>query len=142
MTWYQTLITALVSIAFTKLMDFLTAKAEERREFRKIRRKLAMEEIDILKNEIGQIYELASNWASYNQKQNHYIQFFNEEYRLLGKFHKYGNIAQKARDVLHWSKIIASDERDHASSVIEAKSQLHSSFKEFTNECEKYLNSI
>lgn len=141
MTWYQTLINAFISMFKAKFIDVYYAILMEKRKFREKRRNLALKEIEEARKQIGIIYELAANWNDFEIKRQRYIKFFENEHILIGRLHKYGNLANIARDVIHYCKIVASDEMNKDTSVIEDKKLLYTKFKEFQNACDTYLDS-
>lgn len=142
MTWWQTLMVALITYAFTKFVDLAISFATERREFRKHRRDLALTDIEQLKDEIGTFYELAANWKGFDQKQSSYIEAFKADHELIGRINKYPPVAQAARDTIHWCKIVASDERQGANSTVENKKELSEKYRNFLGQCDEYLSSL
>lgn len=94
MTWWQTLIVALLTLIVTKSMDLLIAWFTEKREFDRHRREKSIEEIEVLKNEIGKLFELAANWKAFGGKQRSYLANFENDHELVGRYNKYPSIAQ------------------------------------------------
>jgi hypothetical protein len=72
MVWWQTLVVVLSTLVITKTVDFVISVYAEKRNFKKMRRELALKEIEELKNEVGIIYELAANWMAYKEKEEAY----------------------------------------------------------------------
>jgi hypothetical protein len=142
MTWWQTLIVALSTLIVTKTVDFIISKFSEKRDFSKFRREKTSDEIETLKNEIGVLYELAANWKSFQDKQKSYLTNFENDHELVGKFNKYPSISQSARDMVHWCRIVASDEMKDADDLIENKKVLGEKFKKFIDTCDVYLKSL
>lgn len=142
MVWWQTLVVALSTLVLTKTVDIVISVYAEKRNFKKMRRELALKEIEELKNEVGIIYELAANWMAYKEKEEAYKSKFLTDYHMVGKYNKYPVVAQAARDVIHWCKIVASDERESGYELIKNKNELGEKFKLFLVACEDYLETV
>jgi hypothetical protein len=142
MVWWQTLIVVLSTLVITKTVDFVISIYAEKRNFKKMRRELALKEIEELKNEVGIIYELAANWMAYKEKEEAYRSKFFTDYQLVGKYNKYPSIAQAARDAVHWCKIVADDERKSGDDLMKNKKELGEKFKLFLIACEDYLEKL
>lgn len=142
MNWWQTLIVALSTLIVTKLIDLFVSKFTEKREFNKFRREKISDEIEVLKNEIGKLFELAANWKSFEEKQRSYLTNFQNDHELIGKLNKYPSIAQAARDTVHWCIIVASCEMRQTDDLIENKKELGEKFKKFLTACDDYMNSL
>jgi len=122
--------------------DRRTSQVSHQREgWKKHRRERALQDIDELKDRIGALYELASSWKGFEQKKKHYLTAFQDDHTLLGRFHKYGSVAQAARDVLHWCMFVMDAERG-AGGTRELKTQLNNKHKAFLCECENHLDSL
>ncbi len=87
-------------------------------------------------------YELAGNWKNYESKQQQYEKAFEADHILVGRLHKYGDVAQAARDIVHWCKIVASEERELAKNRADTKSELAEKHRHFLAACNKYLDSL
>ena len=142
MTGYEALSVALITYVVTKSFDLVLSIFTEKWEFKKSRRNHIFKEIEELKNTVGVIYELAANWAAYENKQDFYIEKFANDHELIGKFTKYPEVANAARDVVHYCKISAHAEKTHETDVIESKKQLHEKYKSFLSVCENYINQL
>ena len=141
MTWWQALIIALATYAVTKGVDVWVSLLSEKREFRKRRRDLALSDIEKLKDEVGALYELAANWRSYESKRDNYAQAFEADHLLIGRMHKYGDVAKAAKDTVHWCKIVASEEQEGSSGTTHSKSKLAEKHKQFLAACEEFLDA-
>ena len=104
MEWWQTLLVALSTYAFTKTVDHWLSISKEKREFKKLRREKMLEEIEDLKDEVGRYYELTANWKLHEMKTDKYRDMMTEDDNLIGKYNKYPEIANSARDIIHWCK--------------------------------------
>jgi len=144
MNWWQTLIVVLSTYVVTKLIDLIISRVSEKREFQKFRRNDIYHEVEELKNEIGKLYELASNWKAFNKKQKSYLTSFENDHELIGKFNKYPPIANTARDTVHWCKIVASIEMNYTShgDLVENKKELGEKYKLFLKTCDEYINNL
>jgi len=142
MNWWQTLIVALSTYVVTKGIDFVISIVSEKKEFKKFRREKIYNEIEELKNEIGKLYELAANWKAFEEKQKSYLTNFENDHELIGKYNKYPNIANTARDAIHWCKIVASSEMKHTNNLIENKKELGEKYVLFIQACEEHLNNL
>ncbi len=142
MTWWQPLIVALSTLVVAKLLDLFVARFNEKREFNKFRRQKEFDEIETLKDEIGKLIELTSNWKSFEEKQQLYIEEFENDHKIIGKFNKYPSIAQAARDTVHWCSIVASCEMKHTDDLIENKTELRNKFRIFLSACDNYMDSM
>lgn len=108
MTWWEALLVALTTYVVTKGGDIVASHLFEGREFRKKRRDFALTDIQELKDEVGLIVELAANWKSYESKENHYRALLDRDHIILGRLQKCGQeVAQAARDTLHWCMLVA-----------------------------------
>ena len=142
MNWWQTLIVALSTYVVTKVIDFVISIISEKREFKKFRREKIYNEIEELKNEIGKLYELAANWKAFEEKQKSYLTNFENDHELIGKYNKYPNIANTARDTVHWCRIVASSEMRQTDNLIENKKELGGKYGLFLQACDEYLNNL
>jgi hypothetical protein len=142
MEWWQTLIVALATYSVTKSIDLWVSIKSEKREFKKLRRELCLKDIEQIKDEVGIIYELASNWRHFQEKQTAYIQYFESDHELIGRVHKYPIIVQATRQLLHWCKVTANEEQDASREVIIHKEELAKKHKLFLEQCEKVLESL
>jgi len=142
MNWWQALIVALSTLVVSKVVDLFESWFKEKREFNKFRREKINDEIEALKNEIGKLFELASNWKSFEEKQRSYLTNFENDHELIGKFNKYPSIAQAARDTVHWCRIVASCEMRYTNNLIENKKELGEKFRKFLITCDDYMNSM
>ncbi len=146
MIWIELLkvpvIIVLLTIIVTKLLDLLTSLLNEKREFKKYIRNKSYNEIEELKEELGKLVELASNWKGYDQKEAEYRKNFVNDHELIGRFNKYPPIANYARDTIHWCAIVASCEKKVSDDLIENKKELKEKYKLFLQECDKYINSL
>lgn len=141
MEWW-TLLVAAATYVGTKAVDHFFAIAKEKRDFRKHRREKAFAEIEELKDEVGRMYELASNWNSYDGKLGDYAAAFAKDFALVGKYNKYPQIAVAARDAVHWCKVVASCEKEHRDELIQNKKELAEKHRTFLQACEKYVESL
>lgn len=142
MEWWQTLLVALSTYAFTKTVDHWLSISKEKREFKKLRREKMLEEIENLKDEVGRYYGLAANWKSHEMKTDKYRDMMTEDDHLIGKYNKYPEIANSARDAIHWCKIVADAEREYTTDVIESKKELSEKYKEFIRVCDEQLDKM
>src|SRR5882672_10175827 len=88
----------LVVLAITKVIDYFAAIDKDKREFKNSRRDKVYAEIEELKNEVGTIYELSTNWQAYDSKAAKYLEAFNDDHKLIGNYNKYSEVAATARD--------------------------------------------
>ena len=142
MTWWQTLTVALATLVVTKLIDLIISTFTERKEFYKYRRQTIYAEIEHLKDEVGILIELSANWKVFDEKQETYIFNFGKDHELVGKYNKYPKIANAARDAVHWCKIVASCEKNHADDLVENKNKLQEKYCFFLQVCDEYVNSM
>lgn len=142
MNWWQALIVALSTLIVTRVLDFVLTMLTEKSELNKYRREKVSDEIEILKNEVGKLYELASNWKSFEEKQRSYLTNFENDHELVGKFNKYPQIAQAARDTVHWCRIVASCEMKQTDDLIENKKELGNKFIVFMSACDDYIDNL
>ncbi len=142
MDWKQTLLIALITLVATKVLDHFVDVFSDKRNFRRRRRDLVLTEIEELKDQIGVIYEIASNWKNFDAKQQDYVEQFNRESQLLGKYNKYPNVAMAARAVTHQCKIVADIEKAGKGDLEQPKKKLGSLFAEFIDKCEEHLKEI
>ncbi len=141
MEWSQTLLIALITLVATKVVDYFVGVFSEKREFRKKIRDRCLEEIEQLKDEVGIIYEIASNWKGFGDKEKDYAEVLSNESRLIGKYNKYPSVAMAARDTIHHCKIVMDMESKREISVGEAKKDLAKVFADFISECNNYLRT-
>lgn len=142
MNWLQTLIVALISMVSTKVLDSAIAVLTEKRQFRKYKREKVFDEIESLKSEIGIIYELSMSWEPYDVKKAEYIARLSNDHQLIGKYSKYPNILTHARDVIHFSGIVASAEKAHESDLPEHKVELDEKHRNFLQACDNKINNL
>jgi len=133
---------ALSTLIVTRVLDFVLTMLTEKSELNKYRREKVSDEIEILKNEVGKLYELASNWKSFEEKQRSYLTNFENDHELVGKFNKYPQIAQAARDTVHWCRIVASCEMKQTDDLIENKKELGNKFIVFMSACDDYIDNL
>jgi len=139
---WQGFFIAMGTYALTKLIDLAISLAQEGREFRKMRRELALKDIEAIKDLIGTFYELVMSWDSFGNKQKRYAENFADEHKIVGRCNKYPPLGQAATDVVHWCKIVASDEASHADTLRDEKKNLHEKYNFFLEECQSYLNRL
>lgn len=142
MGWWQTLIVALATYGFTKLVDQVVAYLREPREFRKHRRELALQEIEQFKGEVGRYVELAANWKPHESKESAYLDLFENDFELIGRLKKYPPVANAGRDALHWCMIVASEEKESSGNLLERKKELNDKYNTFLAKCDEYLDGI
>ena len=111
MEWWQTLLVALGTYGFTKLVDQLLSVWKEKRDFKLKRRDDTVAQIEHLKNELGKLYELAINAKTYEYS-GHYLKHPDNQFDLIGKWNKYPEIANAARDVVYWCSLARKVEKD------------------------------
>lgn len=128
----------------TKVLDFRFAILQEKRDFVRSRREKACEEIEELKNQVGTIYELSSNWNAYEVKRGDYATFFAKDHEVIGRYNKYPDIAAAARDTVHFCRIVASDEQeaDRRGDLVSHKKELRAKYQAFVQTCDKYIESL
>lgn len=103
-------------------------------EFKKFHDKC--KEIEILKNKIGIIYEIALSYMSPQQKQDEYNLHRKEIEGLIGEFNKHKDIAYTARLTSHRAMlVICHDQQDGAKYLDENKTDLVNWFNLFLKEC-------
>ena len=141
MDWWQTLVVALGTYAFTKITDHLISISNEKREFKKLRRDRMLDEIEKLKDEVGRYYELAANWKSHEMKAEAYAKMMVEDDQLIGKYNKYPDVVSAARDAIHWCKIVAHDERENGDELLKNKTELGEKYHEFIKVCDSQLDN-
>ena len=141
MEWPATLIVALTTLIVTKLLDIPVRFFADRREFSKFRKQKVYEEIEILRDKVGVMYELASNWDSFEHKKHTYNVLFVDRDSLVGKYNKYPSIADAAREVVHLCTLVAAAEEQHVD-VDKRKTELHAAHKKFIAECETFLRRL
>lgn len=141
MEWWQTLVVALLTYGFTKTIDHLISISKEKRDFKKVRRERMLQEIEDLKDEVGRYYELSANWKTHEMKADKYKEMMTEDDHLIGKYNKYPEVVNAARDAIHWCKIVAHVEMEHSTDVIERKKELSKKYKEFIKICDEKLNN-
>jgi len=131
-----------------KVIDIWASILKEKRDFIRSGREKAREEIDELKNEVGTIYELSISGKVYREKQLEYEKFFAKEHEVIGRYNKYPDIAQAARDTLHFCKIIRSDERDReirhldSSDLLKNTEALTAQYQAFIQACNSYIQTL
>jgi hypothetical protein len=138
---------AILAGIITKLLDFCFEILKEKRVVKRSRREKAREEIEELKNQVGTIYELSSNWKGYEEKLGQYANFFAKDHEVIGRFNKYPDIAAAARDTVHLCKVVAHDEQergnpDRRQDLILNKKELTAKYQAFIQACDKYLESL
>jgi hypothetical protein len=141
MEWWQTLVVALCTYGFTKFVDHLIYISKEKREFKKTRRERMLTEIEELKDEVGRYFELASNWKSYEMKADKYKKMMLDDDHVIGKYNKYPDIVNAARDALHWCKIVSDDEKKRRDSLAGNKKELVNKYSAFIKICDKQLDN-
>lgn len=143
MSWEQALAVALITYVVTKGTDLVAHRLSERREFRKRRRDMALQDLQEIKDQIGGLYELAGSWKGYNSKATHYQEAFGQDHVLVGRLHKYGpEVAQAGRDTLHWCMLVAADEKGQTHERHQTKKELADKHGEFLAACERYLDNL
>ena len=146
MSWLKLLevpiIIVLLTYIVTKLFDFLISIWSEKREFQKFKREKTYNEIEELKEELGKLVELTSNWKGYDQKEEEYINNFYNDHELLGKYSKYPTIANSLREILLQCKIVASCERDFDKATIKEKEELNNKYEKFLKKCDDHINRL
>ncbi|MDY0320193.1 MAG: hypothetical protein RBR23_00540 [Arcobacteraceae bacterium] len=129
------------SIVFlTKYLDDILNSRKGKREFKQKIRLQEIDEIENIFNKISMYYEVFSSYYPIEYKKGKLKTFYEEEFILLAKCHKYNDLVQPTRDFLHLFKIMASDSFGK-NIQIEDKKKLHSKFKEIKNIIEKFKNS-
>ena len=86
--------------------------------------------------------ELSLNWKTFDQKQETYIQRFESDHEIIGRFKKYTTVANAARDTIHWCSIVASCEMRHSDDLVENKNELENKFQKFLKICDEFLDEI
>ena len=74
-------------------------------------------------------------------KADKYKEMMSEDDHLIGKYNKYPEVVNAARDAIHWCKIVAHVEMEHSTDVIERKKELSKKYKEFIKICDEKLNN-
>ena len=142
MEWWQGFLIAIGTYAGTKGIDELLAWFREKRNFRMFRRKKAWAELEHLKNEIGWMYQVGSNWKGSELKDADYNKIMRTEDRLLGGYNKYPEIASRGKDVVHWCKIICFAEKDHSLDPVQGKKELAEKYKAFLKACDEHIEKL
>ena len=132
---------ALCTYAFTKTVDFFISISNEKRDFSRVRRERMLNEIEILKDEVGRFYELAANWKPHEMKEDKYKDMMLEDDQIIGKYNKYPSIVGPARDAIYWCKIVAHEERGHQDNVVESKKELRVKYTAFIEACNVLLDN-
>jgi hypothetical protein len=133
----------LVILGITKAIEYYMAVDKEKRDFTNARRNQMHAEIEALKNEVGIIYELAANWQDHASKAKKYFDAFDDDYKLIGKYNKYREVASAARDTIHLCKVVAYFEMDRSKGdVVAAKLELTLKYREFLAACDGYLDQL
>jgi hypothetical protein len=138
---------AILGGIITKVLDFCFDILKEKRALKRSRREKVREEIEELKNQIGTIYELGSNWKGYEEKLGEYAAFFAKDHEVIGRCNKYPDIAAAARDTVHLCKVVAHDERerenpDRRQDLTLNRKELTVKYRAFIQACDKYLESL
>jgi hypothetical protein len=55
---------------------------------------------------------------------------------------KYPSVANAAKDVVHWCKIVADCEKTHDEELVKIKKELHEKFNLFIKTCDDYINGL
>jgi hypothetical protein len=141
MEWLSALIISLSTLIVSKALDLWAQSVSYRREFHKFRKQRIYEEIEELRNVIGNMYELASKWDSFEDKKNPYSELRSTVDLMLGKINKYPTISIAARDMIHKCQLVISAERSYKD-VESLKEGLHNANKEFVQVCDHYLEKL
>ena len=142
MSWWQTLIVVLLTSIVNKLIELFGSRYAQKTEFHKFRRAKVFDEIEILKDEIGVLFELAANWKPSEEKTGSYIRAFENDHELVGKYNKYPPIAQAARDTVHWCKIVADCERKCTDDLIKNKQEMGEKYRMFLTACDDHIKKL
>ncbi|MGY6555168.1 MAG: hypothetical protein ACXIUM_11685 [Wenzhouxiangella sp.] len=143
MTWVQALIVALVTYVVTKSMDLITQRFVEPREFRKLRRQRALNDLESLMDEIGTLCELAASWKSEKRKVLGYKELLKIDHKLVGRLHKYGpEVAGAGRNTLHYCMLVADSEFKKSDDLQSTKQALHEKREDFLKVCNAYLENL
>jgi hypothetical protein len=86
-------------------------------------------------------YELFSSYYSKEYKQDKLKNLLEEEFDLLSKCHKYSELVQPIRDILHLFKLISSNNSIN-NVQIEDRDELNNKFKEIKIIIEKLKQNL
>lgn len=136
----KTLLTVGITICTIFLTKFLDDYLNSRKEKRDFKQKIKLKELDEIENifnKISMYYELFSSYYSKEYKQDKLKSLLEEEFDLLSKCHKYSELVQPIRDILHLFKLISSNNVQ-----IEDRDELNNKFKEIKIIIEKLKQNL
>nr|WP_050907912.1 hypothetical protein [Vibrio harveyi] len=143
--WWQPFFVTIATVVITKLVDHVIAISKEKRELSKARKSKKIDQIENLMDELSVYFEVAMSWKPYSEKACHYEKLFSDDDALIGKYNRYKNIVSHGREVLHYCKIIASEESPNTPLKVdntkELKDVLSKKYHEFITVCEQEIKT-
>ena len=140
MEWWQTLLVALGTYGFTKFVDQLLTVWKDKRDFKLKRRDDTFAQIEDLKDQLGRMYELAINSKTYDYS-THYLHHPDNQFSLIGKWNKYPEIADAAREVVYWCTVVRKIERD-PDNQRKNEAELRERYQTFLQVCKKFIDGL
>ena len=109
MQWWQILITAILAMLITKILDNFFSKKQEKKVLKEKIILKDIEEIDDIFNTVSIYYELSLSYYPTQSKNEKLEEFYddNKEFNLIGKCHKYPTLVQSVRDIIQLFRTIA-----------------------------------